>query len=484
MKLLREILYGLDFDTVIGSTSARILNLQFNSKEVSKGDLFIAIRGKEHDGHNFIKNSINAGAVAVVCENIPDHINDNVTYIKVQNSPYTLSILASNFYNNPSRNIKLIGVTGTNGKTSVVYYLFDLFKKLNYRVGILSTIENKIDNISRPSTHTTPNPIELNKALASMVEKKCDYCFMEVSSHAIDQNRIAGLCFDIAVFTNISRDHLDYHTTFNDYINTKKYFFDTLSTQATSIVNIDDQYASKMLMNTNSKKIFYSIKNNAHYKASIIESTISGLNLIIDNVNLSTELIGEFNAYNLLTAYSVAIELGQDKSKVLKCLSIINSPPGRFSIIRSTKGAIGIVDYAHTPDALKKVILCISDFCSINKDLIVVVGCGGNRDRGKRSIMGRIASENSFLPIFTSDNPRTEDPISIIDEMCTDLSTVLQNKVKILINREEAIEYAVDSSTENSIILIVGKGHEKFQEIGCKKLPFDDFKILQKLLKK
>tara|TARA_Y100001968_G_scaffold148681_1_gene135977 strand:- start:309 stop:1763 length:1455 start_codon:yes stop_codon:yes gene_type:complete len=483
MKLLRELLYGLDCESIIGNTNVGILNIQFNSKEVRSGDLFVAIQGKDYDGHNFIFNAIDSGAVVVVCENTPNKITDQATYIKVKNSSFALSILASNFFNNPSKNIKLIGVTGTNGKTSVVYYLFDLFKKLNYKVGILSTIDQKIDNISNPSTHTTPNPLALNQALLSMVKKGCDFCFMEVSSHAINQHRIAGLHFDIAVFTNITRDHLDYHITFNNYINTKKSFFDSLSNQTVSIVNLDDEYGSKMLMDTESKKVFYSIKNKAHYQASILEDTITGLTMSIDDIQVSSELIGQFNAYNLLTAYSIARELGQDKIKILEYLSSVQAPPGRFNIIRSEKGVIGIVDYAHTPDALKKVVLSISNFCTINKDLIIVVGCGGDRDRGKRSIIGKIASENSSLAIFTSDNPRSEDPNSIIEDMCADLSDILKNNVRKIINREEAIISAIQSASLGSIVLIAGKGHEKFQEINNQKIPFDDVQILKKILK-
>ena len=483
MKLLRELLYGLECQSIIGNTNVDILNIQFNSKEVRSGDLFVAIQGKHHDGHNFIVNAIDSGAVVVVCENIPNKITDQATYVTVKNSSFALSILASNFFNNPSKKIKLIGVTGTNGKTSVVYYLFDLFKKLNFKVGILSTIDQKIDNISYPSTHTTPNPLVLNQALLSMVKKGCDFCFMEVSSHAINQHRIVGLHFDIAVFTNITRDHLDYHITFNNYINTKKSFFDSLSNQTVSIVNLDDEYGSKMLMDTESKKVFYSIKKKAHYQASIVEDTINGLTMSIDDIQVSSELIGQFNAYNLLTAYSIATELGQDKIKILEYLSSVQAPPGRFNIIRSEKGVIGIVDYAHTPDALKKVVLSISNFCTINKDLIIVVGCGGDRDRGKRSIIGKIASENSSLAIFTSDNPRSEDPNSIIEDMCADLSGILKNNVRKIINREEAIISAIQSASVDSIVLIAGKGHEKFQEINNEKIPFDDVQILKKILK-
>ena len=483
MKLLRELLYGLDCDTIIGNTNTPISNIQFDSNKAALSDLFVAINGQNHDGHEFIEDVISSGVAAVVCECIPEKQIENITYVKVLNSSTALGILASNFFNNPSKKINLIGITGTNGKTSTAYYLFYLFKKLNFKVGLISTIDQKINNKSYPSTHTTPNAIELNRLLSLMVKEGCDFCFMEVSSHAISQNRISGLYFDIAVFTNITRDHLDYHKSFRDYINTKKSFFDSLSGVSKSIVNIDDKYGSEMLKDTNSKKILYSLKTNAHYQAIIVENSITGLTIRIDNHEITTQLIGDFNAYNLLAVYSIARELGQDQDLVLKVLSNIESPPGRFNMIRSRSGVIGVVDYAHTPDALKKVILSISDFCDINKNLIIVLGCGGDRDRGKRRIMGKIAAENSLISIFTSDNPRSENPDSIIHHMCEDLSNELKNKVQKIINRGEAIDAAVRFSSNKSVILIAGKGHEKFQEINGQKTPFDDFKTLQKLLK-
>ena len=483
MKLLRELLHGLDCDTIIGNTNSSISNIQFDSNKVSGLDLFVAINGQNHDGHDFIEDVISAGVTAIVCERIPEKQIENVTYIKVFNSSMALGILASNFFNNPSKKINLIGITGTNGKTSTAYYLFSLFKKLNFKVGLISTIDQKINNKSHPATHTTPNPIELNQLLSLMVKEGCDFCFMEVSSHAISQNRIAGLYFDIAVFTNITRDHLDYHKSFRDYINTKKSFFDSLSNVVKSIVNIDDNYGYEMLKDTSSKKIFYSLTNNAHYQAVVVENSITGLTIRIDNQEITTQLIGDFNAYNLLAVYSIARELGQNQDLILKELSNIKSPPGRFNMIRSRSGVIGIVDYAHTPDALKKAISSISDFCDIHKNLIIVLGCGGNRDRGKRRIMGKIAAQNSLISIFTSDNPRSEHPDSIIHDMCEDLSNELKNQVHKIINREDAIDAAVRFSSNKSIILIAGKGHEQFQEINGKKIPFDDFKTLKKLLK-
>ncbi len=483
MKLLRELLYQLDCDRIIGNTNSAISSLHFNSNNVLSASLFVAIKGINNNGHNFITAAIESGAIAIVCEDIPKERISHVTYIKVSNSSLALGVLASNFFDNPSNNIKLIGVTGTNGKTSTVFHLFDLFRGLGFRVGLLSTIEQKINNKVFPYKQTTPDPIETNKLLSMMIKDNCEFCFMEVSSHGISQNRISGLSFDIGVFTNITRDHLDYHQSFNQYIATKKLFFDSLSKEAKSIVNADDEYASTMLIDTNSKKIFFSLKKTSNYHATVIENNIDGLALELEKMELSTKLIGKFNAYNLLAAYSVAIELNQDKMSVLNLLSNLESPAGRFNIIKSKSGIIGIVDYAHTPDALKKIIVSISNFCTINKNLIIVVGCGGDRDQGKRSIMGKIASEHASLAIFTSDNPRFENPESIINDMSSDLSDTLCKKVHKIINREEAICFAVNNASKESIILVAGKGHEKFQEISGEKTPFDDFKILEKLLK-
>ena len=354
---------------------------------------------------------------------------------------------------------------------------------MNFKVGLISTIEYKINNQSFQSTHTTPNALEINRLLSLMVKDGCDFCFMEVSSHGINQNRIVGLNFNIAVFSNLSRDHLDYHKSFEHYINTKKKFFDNLNQNAISIVNKDDKYASTILLDTKSKIFFYGINSNAHYRASIIESNLLGLSLEIDQHNIATRLTGDFNAYNLLAVYSVALQLGQDRMKVLKLLSSISPVPGRFNIIRSLKySVVGIVDYAHTPDALQKVISSISNFCNPTQDLIIVLGCGGNRDKGKRPIMGKIAFQSSSQIIFTSDNPRFEDPQSIIEDMCVDLPKDTHSKVHKIQNREEAICFAFNQANTESVVLVAGKGHEKFQEIGGDKNPFDDAEIIKKIL--
>ncbi len=484
MKLLREIIYGIDCESILGNTDFSISSIHFNSSEVALNSLFIAVQGTNSDGHDYILEAIKSGSIAIICEQIPEKITNGITYIVVKNSSIVLGLLASNFYNNPSQKLKLVGITGTNGKTSIAYFLFSLFRKLNIKVGLLSTIEYKINKTSFPSSHTTPDPIELNRLLSLMVQEGCEFCFMEVSSHGIYQNRIAGLKFCIAVFSNLTRDHLDYHNSFNDYLNVKKSFFDALSIKTKSIINGDDQYGQTMVLNTDSKKIFYSINNPGHYNCKIIENSIAGLTIDINNVQMSTMLIGEFNAYNLLAVYATAIELGQNTEKVLKFLSNISPPPGRFNVIKSVNNIIGIVDYAHTPDALNKVILSISSFCILNKDLIIVVGCGGDRDAGKRSIIGKIAAENSVLAIFTSDNPRLEEPESIINNMCSDLTDELIKKIKKIPNREQAISFAVSKAKKDSVILVAGKGHEKFQEINGKKIPFNDYLILDKILKK
>ena len=483
MKLLSKLLNGITIDSIIGNTNITVSSITFESKKVISSSLFIAIKGIKNNGHDYISNAILAGSNAIICEFLPTDLNKDVTYIKVSNTAHILGLIASNFYDNPSNKIKLIGITGTNGKTSIAHYLYSLFQKLNIGSGLISTIENKINKKVFPTNFTTPNSIEINRLLSLMILDGCTVCFMEVSSHGIDQNRIVGLNFDIAVFSNITRDHLDYHDSFDEYINTKKRFFDNLNPSAKSIINADDKYASRMAMDTKSKKCFYGINSHAHYTASIMESGLSGLSLTISNVRLNTVLVGDFNAYNLLAVYSVALELGQSKNVVLKLLSSIKPARGRFNIIRSNKNIVGIVDYAHTPDALKKVIKSISNFCNIHRDLILVLGCGGNRDKGKRSIMGQIAFENSNKVVFTSDNPRFENPESILNDMCIDLPNNATEKLHKIINREDAIAFAAHSAVKGSVILIAGKGHEEFQEINGIKKPFDDSQILKKFLK-
>ena len=483
MKSLKLLLENVHIQSCVGSIDISITNIYDDSNKVVEGSLFVAIIGANIDGHNFIKNALDRGAIAVICQYMPDNIHQGITYVKVDNTSFSLGLIASNFFNNPSFKIKLIGITGTNGKTSTAYYLYLLFRKLNFKVGLISTIENKIHTKSYPSNLTTPNSIYINKLLSLMVSEGCQFCFMEVSSHGICQQRISGLDFDVAVFTNITRDHLDYHKSFENYLNTKKSFFDHLSSNATSIVNIDDQYAKTIMMDTQSKKLLYGIRNRAHHNTVIVENTIDGLTLEFDGVEITTKLAGNFNAYNLLAAYTVALHFNQEKKLIQKHLSSIQQIPGRFNLLRSKGGVIGIIDYAHTPDALQKVIASISSFCNIKNDLIVVIGCGGNRDQGKRSLMGKIAYEESNMSIFTSDNPRYEDPNKIINDMLKDVSDEDKKDIQLIPNREDAICLAVKYASKGSVILLAGKGHEKFQDINGVKTPFNDFKILKKLLK-
>ena len=505
MKLLTELLnintkliesngFSLDYVKIIGESDVKIKSIHFDSSKVVKSSLFIANKGVKNDGHNYIMDAISAGASVIVCENLPLNIVPGITYVQVpeNTSSYALGLLASSFFNNPSEKIKLVGVTGTNGKTSTVYYLTSLFKQLNFKVGMISTIENQIDNLRFPSTHTTPDAITINQLLSDMVDAGCEYCFMEVSSHGIAQNRLTGLDFDIGVFTNISRDHLDYHGTFENYLNTKQSFFTNhiARLDAKSIINFDNKYRQRMIefildaWPEYNNFDYYSMDESSlldNY-AHIVKDTIDGMTLEIGGDEITTNLVGEFNAYNLLVTYCVACHLGVDKSLIKRGLSSIQQVPGRFNVLKSKNSIVGIVDYAHTPDALSKVITSIRKFCDVEKDLIIVIGCGGNRDVGKRPLMGKVAADNCALSIFTSDNPRLEDPKSIIDDMCSDLSSEAIKKIKKIINREDAIRYAVDSASPGSIVLVAGKGHEKFQDSNGKKISFDDFSILQKLL--
>jgi UDP-N-acetylmuramoyl-L-alanyl-D-glutamate--2,6-diaminopimelate ligase len=514
MKLLKQLLFELEYDKIIGDVDVKIQSIHFNSQEVVKSSLFVANKGVKNDGHDYIMAAISAGASVVVCEKLPLNIVPEITYVKVSDSSYALAIIASNFFGNPSRKIKLVGVTGTNGKTSTVYYLTSLFEKLyfpdrsypeNYLglVGMISTIENQVNNKRFPSTHTTPDAITINQLLSDMVDTGCEYCFMEVSSHAISQKRISGLDFDIAVFTNISRDHLDYHGTFENYLNTKKSFFDQLSPKAKAIVNIDDPDGCEIARDSQAQNITYGQRLASLYYGTIIRSSVDGLCIGFDGlwedkggleeITMNTDLVGDFNLYNLLATFAVACELGiHEKNRlaspvtrhsILEALGTVPQVPGRFNVLKGKDGVFGIVDYAHTPDALSKVITSIGKFCDVEKDLVIVVGCGGNRDAGKRSIMAKIAAENSRLSIFTSDNPRFENPESILDDMCSDLGSDLAQKIKRITNREDAIRMAVESASKGEIILIAGKGHENYQEIQSVRHPFDDFKTLKKILK-
>lgn len=479
MKLLKDILYKTGIEDVIGSTQVAIEKISFDSRQIEKFSLFVAVSGTVVDGHQFIEQTIDDGAVAIICEEFPKEIRENVTYVKVKSSSEALGVVASNFYDNPSTEIKLVGVTGTNGKTTTATLLHDLFINLGYKSGLLSTVVNKIGTKNLASTHTTPDAIQLNALLRKMINDGCEYCFMEVSSHAIHQNRIAGLSFTGAVFTNISHDHLDYHKTFKEYILAKKMFFDHLPETAFALVNKDDKNGTVMMQNTVASKYTYALKSMADYSCKVLESDFSGMLLNIDSSEVWTKLIGGFNAYNLLAIYATAIQLKQDKLDVLRVMSSLVSVDGRFEYVKSENNVAGIVDYAHTPDALKNVLKTISDIRTGNEKVITLVGCGGDRDKEKRPVMAKIACELSDQIILTSDNPRSENPDDIIKDMRQGVEAIHFKKVLAITNREEAIRTACSLSENGDIILVAGKGHEKYQEINGEKLPFDDMQILR-----
>lgn len=479
MKLLSDILYKVRLEEVVGSTHIAVAGIAFDSRKIKKDSVFIATQGTSVDGHNFIDKAIEAGANAIVCEQMPSTFNEHVTYVKVSSSTYALGLMACHFYDNPSTKLKLIGVTGTNGKTTTVTLLFNLFKSLGYSVGLLSTVQNKINNTVIPSTHTTPDALALNELLQTMATQGCEYVFMEVSSHAVVQHRIAGLQFIGALFSNITHDHLDYHKTFNDYIKAKKGFFDALSADAFALVNRDDRNGLVMMQNTKAQKYTYSLQTIADFKCRIIENHLNGLLLNIDNHELWVKLIGTFNAYNVLAVYGAAILLKQDKINVLTALSNLNSVEGRFQYLKSNTGVIGIVDYAHTPDALKNVLETIKDIRNGNEQVITLAGCGGDRDSAKRPVMAAIACEYSNRVILTSDNPRSEDPEEILDQMEKGVAPTDRKKTLRISDRKEAIKTACSLASKGDIILIAGKGHEKYQEIKGIKHPFDDFELLK-----
>jgi len=431
------------------------------------------------DGHNFIEQAINTGAIAIVCEEFPKEINEKITYIKVQNASLALGFIASNYYDNPSASLKLVGITGTNGKTTTVTLLYNLFKAIGNKVGLLSTVKNKIDNEEIVATHTTPDALQLNYLLRNMVDKGCSYCFMEVSSHAVVQHRIAGIDFAGAVFTNITHDHLDYHKTFDEYIKAKKLFFDDLPEDAFALVNKDDKHWDVMLQNTRALQRTYSILSMADFKAKIIENQFSGLLMNIDGQEIWTKLIGGFNGYNLLVVYATAMLLKQDKIKVLTELSNLDAVEGRFQYVKSKDNITAIVDYAHTPDALKNVLNTIKNIRTGNEQVISVIGCGGDRDPFKRPIMTGIACSLSDKIILTSDNPRSENPEEIIEQMKKGIEVHQKKKTSAITDRREAIKVACSLAKQGDIILIAGKGHEKYQEIKGVKYPFDDLKIVQ-----
>jgi len=482
MKLLKDILYRVRIEQVVGSTNTAIEQLAFDSRKVVAFTAFVATRGTQVDGHAFIATAIENGASAIICEVLPAELKDGVTYVRVVDATATLGIMAANFFDHPSKQLKLIGITGTNGKTSTATLLFRLFRSLGHKCGLISTVEMRIGQRSIPSTHTTPDAVRLNELLAEMVEERVTHCFMEVSSHSVVQERIAGLHFAAGVFMNITHDHLDYHGTFAAYIKAKKGFFDQLPATAFALVNADDPNSAVMLQNTKAMKRSFAVKNMADHRARIVENQLTGLHLNIDGHDMYSRLIGAFNASNLLAVYTVATLLGEAPLNVLTALSDLQPPRGRFQIVRSTGGIIGIVDYAHTPDALKNVLTTINEVCGENEQVITVVGCGGDRDRTKRPVMARIATEHSTHVVLTSDNPRTEEPMAILNEMRQGVQASDQSRVWVNVDRREAIRQAVGMAKPGDVLLLAGKGHETYQEVNGVKHPFDDVAVLKETL--
>ena len=479
---LQDLLYGVSIKSMVGVSQKDIAALTFDSRTVNAGTLFFAIKGTAVDGHEFINKTIAAGASAVVCETLPASLNDEVTYVVVDDSSEALGVAACNFYGNPSAQLKLVGVTGTNGKTTIATLLYQLFRKLNYGTGLISTVQNQINDTVVPATHTTPNPIALNQLLRDMVNEGCEYCFMEVSSHAVAQHRIAGLTFAGAVFSNITHDHLDFHKTFDNYIKAKKGFFDMLPKSAFALTNTDDKNGMVMLQNTKAYKKTYGLKQMADFKAKVIENRFSGLHLEVDQTEVYFKMVGSFNAYNLLAAYATAVLLEQDKMKVLTTLSALSGAEGRFDYIVSKTGIVGIVDYAHTPDAVQNVLSTIADIRKGTEQVITVIGCGGDRDKTKRPVMAQVACDWSDKVILTSDNPRTEDPQAIIKDMEAGVSPTNQRKAISILDRKEAIKTACHLAKPGDIILIAGKGHEKYQEVNGVRHHFDDKEIINEQL--
>lgn len=460
-----------------------VQGLTFDSRKVLPGYVFIAVTGTLSDGHDFIQKAIDSGATAIVCERLPEAVNETITYVTVKSSAQALGFMAANFFENPSDQLKLVGVTGTNGKTTTVTLLYQLFSALGYNVGLISTVENRIIDEPVPATHTTPDPIQLNELLKKMITAGCTHAFMEVSSHAVHQERIAGLSFAGAMFTNITHDHLDYHQTFENYIKAKKKFFDELGTDAFALVNADDKRGMVMLQNTKAAKHTFGLKKMVDYKARIITNSLDGLELEVNGKNVWFKMIGDFNGYNLLGAYGAAQLLGEDGDEVLLHLSALTGAPGRFERVLPGAKITAIVDYAHTPDALKNVLETIANFRTGNEQVITVVGCGGNRDKTKRPLMASIACKMSDKVVLTSDNPRDEDPLQIIREMQAGVLPTDVKKTLVLADREEAIKTACMMARENDIVLVAGKGHEPYQEIKGVKHPFDDRKVMERMLK-
>ncbi len=483
MKELKDILYKVTINAVVGSTSVQVNAIDFDSRNISKNDVFVAIKGTVADGHKFIDTAIENGAIAIVCETLPAAFKNGITYIEVDSASKALAFMASNYYKNPSENLKLVGVTGTNGKTTVAALLYQLFKKAGFKAGLLSTVKIMVDTSEYIATHTTPDSLTINKYLTLMNDEGVEFCFMEVSSHGIHQNRTEGLKFEGGIFTNLSHDHLDYHETFADYRDVKKSFFDNLSKEAFALVNIDDKNGLVMLQNTKARKFTYALKSYADYKSHILENQFGGLLLKINDNEVWTRLVGNFNAYNILAIYATAELLGLEKVENLRLISELESVSGRFQYFISNEKITAIVDYAHTPDALQNVLETINSIRTKNEELITVIGCGGDRDKTKRPKMGHIASALSTKVIFTSDNPRSEVPEDIIEDIEKGVEPQNFKKTVSIVDRKQAIKTACQMAQPNDIILIAGKGHETYQEVKGVRTDFDDYKIVEEFLK-
>ncbi len=480
--ILQDVLYKVALRIVQGNTAVDITDVQIDSRKIKAGSLFIAVRGSGADGHDYINKAVEKGAVAVVCEEMQSVKNENVVYVQVENSAVAAGCIASNFFERPSEKLKLVGVTGTNGKTTIATLLYKLFTRLGYTCGLISTVENRIGEEVLAATHTTPDAISLNALLKQMADKGCAYVFMETSSHAVHQHRIAGLQYAGGIFSNITHDHLDYHKTFDEYIRVKKAFFDGLPSSAFAISNADDKRGDVMLQNTKAKKYYYSLKTVTDFKGKVLDNSLSGLMMMVNDVEVHFRLIGEFNAYNLLAVFGAAVCLGQEKQEVLTALSELSGAEGRFDYIVSAKEkVIAIVDYAHTPDALLNVLATIKKLRKGFENVITVVGCGGDRDKTKRPVMATVACEHSDRVIFTSDNPRTEDPQQIIADMEEGLAAAYKRKYISIVDRRQAIKTAISLAGKEDIVLVAGKGHEKYQEINGVRNHFDDKEVVNEM---
>jgi UDP-N-acetylmuramoyl-L-alanyl-D-glutamate--2,6-diaminopimelate ligase len=483
MRYLSDIIEGLAFTELQGSADIEITAIVFDSRKVIPGCMFVAVKGTVVDGHDYISQAIKEGAVAVICEELPARVTGEVDFLMVADSSVALGIVSANFYDNPSSKLKLVGITGTNGKTTIATLLYKLFRDLGYKCGLLSTVENQVNGEIIQATHTTPDPVELNMLLSDMVAQGCDYCFMEVSSHAIAQHRIGALQFTGAIFSNLTHDHLDYHKTFEKYLKAKKMFFDELPSNAFALTNIDDKNGNVMLQNTKAHKKTYGLKSMADYKARILENQFEGLLLQIDGEEVWFKMVGTFNAYNLLAVYTAAMLLEQDKTKILTSLSKLTGAKGRFDYIVAPNKVIGIVDYAHSPDAIQNILSTVHDIRKNHEKVITVFGCGGDRDKTKRPIMAKAACEWSDKVILTSDNPRSEDPAQIIRDMEEGVDPAFKRHTLSIVDRREAIKTACMLARPGDIVVVAGKGHEKYQEVQGVKNHFDDMEELSNIFK-